>query len=478
MGEQRRVVVIGGGLTGLSAAFYTRKFLREAGFEPVVTVLERSGSWGGKIETLHKDGFVIEKGPDSFLARKTAMTDLAKELELDHDLVSTNPNAKKTYLLHKGKLHEMPAGLVLGIPTQIRPFLSSKLVSPAGKIRALMDYVLPPKRGGEDESLGHFIERRLGSEVLENVTEPLLAGIYAGETRHLSLQSTFPQFGAVEREYGSLIRGMMTGRKPAETHTGTKKSAFLTFRQGLQSLVHALVNELGGAVDLRSGTGASSIVKEPQGGYTIELEDGTMLGADSVIVTVPTFAASKLLSPHVDTAALDEIDYVSVANVVLAFDKKDIKTAFDGSGFLVPRKEGRTITACTWTSAKWLHTSADDKVLMRCYVGRAGEQEALKQDDAGLVELVRKDILDLMGIGAQPLFTEVTRLNHSMPQYPVGHVQHIAGLRAELSVKLPGVYIAGAGYDGVGLPDCIRQAKEISAELAAAAQAVPAAVPV
>ncbi|GGN91536.1 protoporphyrinogen oxidase [Saccharibacillus kuerlensis] len=468
MAEQRRVVIIGGGLTGLSAAFYTRNFLKDAGFEPVVTVLEKGHSWGGKIETLHKDGFVIEKGPDSFLARKTAMVDLAKELEIDHDLVTTNPEAKKTYLLHKGKLHEMPAGLVLGIPTQLKPFLSSKLVSPAGKLRALMDYVLPPKRSEEDESLGHFIERRLGHEVLENVTEPLLAGIYAGDTRHLSLQSTFPQFGAVEREHGSLIRGMMNGRKPVETHTGTKKSTFLTFRQGLQSLVHALVNELSGTVDLRSETAAASIRKQPEGGYALELEDGSMLAADSIIITTPTFAASKLLSPHVNTQPLDSINYVSVANVVLAFDKRDVKTTFDGSGFLVPRKEGRTITACTWTSAKWLHTSADDKVLMRCYVGRAGEQEALKLDDAGLVELVRKDIFELMGIDAQPLFTEVTRLNHSMPQYPVGHLQQIAGLRRQLAEEMPGVYIAGAGYDGVGLPDCIRQAKEISAKLAAA----------
>lgn len=474
MAEQRNVVIIGGGLTGLSAAFYTRNFLREAGFEPVVTVLEKGHTWGGKIETLHKEGFVIEKGPDSFLARKTAMVDLAKELEIDHDLVTTNPDAKKTYLLHKGKLHEMPSGLVLGIPTQIKPFLASKLVSPAGKLRALMDYVLPPRRSAEDESLGDFIERRLGHEVLENVTEPLLAGIYAGDTRRLSLESTFPQFGAVEREHGSLIRGMMTGRKPVETHTGTKKSMFLTFRQGLQSLVHALVTELSDTVSLRSNTGASSIRKQPEGGYAVELEDGSLLAADHIVVTTPTFAASKLLSPHVNTSALDAINYVSVANVVLAFDKKDIQTTFDGSGFLVPRKEGRTITACTWTSTKWLHTSTDDKVLMRCYVGRAGEQEALKQDDAGLVDLVRKDILDLMNIDAQPLFTEVTRLDNSMPQYPVGHKQQIADLREQMAKELPGVYIAGAGYDGVGLPDCIRQAKEISTEMASAVPAMSA----
>lgn len=220
----RKVVIIGGGLSGLSAAFYIRKFYREAAVEPQITLIEKDKVLGGKIETLHRDGFVIEKGPDSFLARKTAMVDLARELELDHELVSTNPNAKKTYILQRGKLHPMPAGLVLGIPTELKPFLKSGLVSFGGKMRAMMDFVLPPRRSAEDESLGDLIERRLGTEVLENMTEPLLAGIYAGDMRKISLQATFPQFGEVERQYGSLIRGMTTGRKPVETHTGTKKA--------------------------------------------------------------------------------------------------------------------------------------------------------------------------------------------------------------------------------------------------------------
>lgn len=373
----RKVVIIGGGLSGLSAAFYIRKFYREAAVQPEITLIEKDKVLGGKIETLHRDGFVIEKGPDSFLARKTAMVDLARELELDHELVSTNPNAKKTYILQRGKLHPMPAGLVLGIPTELKPFLKSGLVSFGGKMRAMMDLVLPPRRSAEDESLGDLIERRLGTEVLENMTEPLLAGIYAGDMRKISLQATFPQFGEVERQYGSLIRGMTTGRKPVETHTGTKKSAFLTFRQGLQSLVHALIHDL---QDVRqiTGTGAKSIRVLGGAGssgaarYEVELETGELLEADDIYVTVQNFAAAELLRPHVDVSALDAVNYVSVANVVLAFTRQDIVTEYDGSGFLVPRKEGRNITACTWTSTKWLHTSPDDKVLLRCYVGRSG----------------------------------------------------------------------------------------------------------
>ncbi|MEK4110543.1 oxygen-dependent protoporphyrinogen oxidase [Paenibacillus sp. DS2363] len=463
--KKRRVVVVGGGLTGLSAAFYIRKHYREAGVEPVITLVEKSSSMGGMIETLHRDGFVIEKGPDSFLARKTAMIDLAKELEIDHELVSQNPESKKTYIMQRGKLHPMPAGLVLGIPTELRPFLRSGLVSPAGKLRALMDFVIPPRRTTEDESLGYMIERRLGAEVLENLTEPLLAGIYAGDMRRLSLKATFPQFGEVERDYGSLIRGMMTGRKPAETHTGTKRSAFLNFRQGLQSLVHALVHELQD-VDQRLNTAVKSLQRldGAQTRYRVELGNGEMLEADDVVVTVPTYVASELLKPHVDTAALDAINYVSVANVVLAFEKKEVEHVFDGSGFLVPRKEGRNITACTWTSTKWLHTSPDDKVLLRCYVGRSGDEQNVELPDEALTNLVLKDLRETMGIEAVPIFSEITRLRKSMPQYPVGHLQHIAALREELGSKLPGVYIAGAGYEGVGLPDCIRQAKEMSVQ--------------
>ncbi|AZK48030.1 protoporphyrinogen oxidase [Paenibacillus lentus] len=464
----RKVAIIGGGLTGLSAAFYIRKFYKEKGFKPEIVILEQDKVLGGKIETLHRDGFVIEKGPDSFLARKTAMIDLAQELEIDHELVSTNPEAKKTYIVNQGRLHPMPSGLVLGVPTELGPFLKTGLVSWRGKFRALMDLVRAPRQSSEDESLGAFIERRLGAEVLSNMTEPLLAGIYAGDTYRLSLQSTFPQFGEMERKYGSLIKGMMTGKKPVETHTGTKKSAFLTFRQGLQSLVHALVHDLDD-VEQRLETKVSSIEDHrgsDQAGYTVALASGERIIVDDVVVTTPAFAAADLLRPLVDVSELDAINYVSVANVVLAFERQDVSGSFDGSGFLVPRKEGRNITACTWTGVKWLHTSPEDKMLLRCYVGRFGDEEKVSYPDADLIELVRKDLRELMNITAEPLFVEITRLPKSMPQYPVHHLQHIAEFRDRLERELPGIYATGAAFDGVGLPDCIRQAKELAEQMA------------
>ncbi|AJS59455.1 protoporphyrinogen oxidase [Paenibacillus sp. IHBB 10380] len=468
IGTSPKIVIIGGGITGLSAAFYVRKFYREAGIEPRITILEKGLSMGGKIDTLHRDGFIIERGPDSFLARKTAMTDLSNELGLEAELVTTNPEANKTYILHHNKLHPMPSGLVLGIPTEIVPFLKSGLISFGGKVRALMDFVIPPRRSTEDESVGDFIARRLGPEALENVAEPLLAAIYAGETGNLSLQATFPQFGEVEREYGSLIRGMMSGKKPLMADTRTANSTILTYRNGLQSLVTALAEQLDDVEQLLN-TGASAlIVKESlEAGsrYIVQLDNGQAIEADDVIITTPNDVTAELLRPHLDVVALDAVNYVSVANVVMAFSKSEVTGLFDGSEFLVPRKEGRNITSCTWTSTKWLHTSPDDKVLLGCYVGRAGDEQNVELPDDALKELVLKDLKEIVGISAKPIFTEITRLMHSMPQYPIGHLQAIETLRHHLFSSLPGVYLTGAGYEGVGLPDCIKQAKELAMRL-------------
>lgn len=473
-GPSRNIVIIGGGLSGLSAAFYVRKYYKEAGIKPDIVLIEKDKKLGGKIETLHRDGFVIEKGPDSFLASNTEMIDLAKELELDHELVATNPNAKNTYIVQRDKLQPMPAGLIQGIPTELKPFLKSGLVSFSGKLRALMDFILPPRRSNFDESLGELIERRLGTEVFENITEPILAGFYAGDMDKISLQAAFPQFGEAERQYGSLIRGMTAGRKPAEAQMDTDKSASLTFRKGLQSLVHGLIHELHD-VEQRTDISALYIIdrnniedtgqssaRNAAPRYEVELDNGERILADDIYITTPNFATADFLRPHVNVEALDAVKYVSVANVVMTFNKKDVVSVDDGLGFLVPRKEGRNITACTWSSTKWPHTSPDDKVLLRCYVGRLGDEQNVELPDEALTELVLKDLREIMGITATPIFMEITRLKHSMPQYPVRHPSNISKLRKELENVLPGVHVLGAGYDGIGMPDCIKQAKLIA----------------
>lgn len=457
-----RIVIIGGGISGLSSAFYVQREAERQGKEIAITIVEGAQTFGGKINTLRRDGFVIEKGPDSFLARKLAIVNLAKELGLEDELTATNPAAKKTYIMHRKKLYPMPPGLVLGIPTEIMPFARTGLLSWGGKLRALMDLVLPAKPAEGDESLGGFLERRVGTEVMRRIAEPLLAGIYAGDLKKLSLRATFPQFGESERKFGSLIRGMQHNRKAAAANAAAaaKGSTFLTFRGGLSSLVETLIKSLeNSGVELRSGVKAERLDKLEQG-YSVVLASGESLQADRIIVTAPAFAAADLLAPHTEVGELRGIRYVSVANVVMAFDKRTFGLDFDGSGFVVPRSEGLHITACTWTSSKWLHSSPEDKVLLRCYVGHSEDQESVKLPDDQLLAAVRRDIRETMGITAEPLFTEITRLNHSMPQYPVGHVSRMNALRERLAEQLPGVWVTGAAFDGVGLPDCIRQGKE------------------
>lgn len=475
---QRRILIVGGGITGLSAAHYARKEAEKRGLDCRIVLVEQSDRLGGKIRTMYRDGFVIEKGPDSFLGRKLPIIELTKELGLENELTGTNPNAKKTYILRKGKLYRMPQGLVLGIPTEVAPFVKTGLISPLGKARAALDLLLPRRTSDADESLGDFLERRLGREVLDNIAEPLLAGIYAGDTHSLSLRATFPQFHQLENKYRSLILGMIAGKKaPVQTTSkqlpnAGKGTVFLTYKRGLQTLVQALTDRLTQVgVEMRTGVTMESLHKSGDGAYDVTLKDGegrtVVERYEGIVLTAPAFATAKLLNGLPAADYLAKMDYISVANVILGFRSQDIENPLDGSGFVVPRSEGRTITACTWTSAKWLHTAPDGSVVLRFYVGRSGEQDWVRLGDEELVERVRADVRDILGITPVPEFYEVTRLEKSMPQYAVGHLDSIAELERQLDVYLPGVYATGAAFRGVGLPDCIGQAKETSERLIA-----------
>jgi oxygen-dependent protoporphyrinogen oxidase len=465
--QPKQIVILGGGITGLSAAFYVQKMFREQQVPVSITLVEQSAAFGGKISTLHKEGFVIEKGPDSFLARKMPIIELTRELGLEDQLVATNPQAKKTFILYKGRLHRMPPGLVLGIPTQLAPFMKTSLLSWHGKLRAGLDLLLPRRKGAGDESLGGFLQRRLGREVVERIAEPLLAGIYAGDTHKLSLQATFPQFQAAEQKHGSLIWGMLANKKNTPPATNApeqaKLSMFLSYRNGLQTLVVGLLAALEG-IRLIPNKIATGITKKAES-YEVSFTEGETIEADAVISALPNFATAKLLSQLPLVKELQNMPYVSVANVILAYEKQSLDHDLDGSGFVVPRKEGRFITACTWTSAKWQHTAPRGKALLRCYVGRSGEEGWMALSDAEIVKRVRSDLQQLMGINAEPIFYEVTRLMHSMPQYPLHHLEKVKEAREELSAALPHVFLAGAGYHGVGLPDCIQQGKEAAQQV-------------
>ncbi|MFS0722936.1 protoporphyrinogen oxidase [Paenibacillus sp. 1P07SE] len=484
-----RIVIVGGGISGLSSAFYVLRQAEEQGRKVRITLVEANDHVGGLIQTLRRDDFVIEQGPDSFLARKLPAIELTRELGLEGEL--TDQNARQSFIVREGRLLPMPRGLVLGIPTDLEAFMATELVSEEGKQLALKDLELPARpaatAGDDDESIGGFLERRVGTEVMERLAEPLLAGIYAAELRQLSLQATFPQFRQVELAHGSLIRGMQSSRQTAPVHEdkpspAVQTSVFLSYKRGLSTLIEGLDAALQ-SIDRRLGTAAAAIrdrraEAEDGGGmrdddrlgsprYAIDLSDGQSVDADAVILTVPAYHSADLLAPLAPVPELEEMRYVSVANIVLGFDAASFGRELDGSGFVVPRSEGYSITACTWTSAKWSHTAPEDKVLIRCYVGHAGEETIVEESDEEITARVRADLLALMGIEVEPEFVEITRLRRSMPQYPVGHISRIARLRERLAERLPGIWVTGMAFDGVGIPDCIRQGKEAAAAVLA-----------
>ncbi len=454
--NKKRVAIVGGGITGLAAAFYLQKEMKEKNLPFEITLIESSNRLGGKIQTFSRDGYTIERGPDSFLERKQSASKLIRDVGLGDKLIK---NATGTsYILLKGKLHPIPEGAVMGIPTKLSPFITTGLFSPLGKVRAAADLVLPSGKVEGDQSLGSFFRRRLGDEVVENLIEPLLSGIYAGDIDQLSLRATFPQFQQVEKKYRSLILGLgKTMPKPKQSggvNSSPKKGMFQTLSSGLESLVEALEEKLDSVtvmkavrVDHVTGTGP----------YTLSLSNGARMEFDSLIVTTPHHSLGKMLSGFNWTPAFSEMTSTSVATVAMAFDENVLKENINGTGFVVSRNSDYTITACTWTHKKWPHSAPAGKVLLRAYVGRVGDEAIVDQSDDEIKQVVLDDLNKIMCINVEPDFTLVSRWKSAMPQYNVGHKERIAEWKKILDSELPGVFIAGSSFEGLGLPDCIDQ---------------------
>lgn len=455
--QEKNIVIVGGGITGLTAAYYLQKEMRESGESFHITLLEGSDRLGGKIHTDTTNGFVIERGPDSFLARKKSAANLAKEVGLEDQLV---PNSTgKAFILNNDQLYPIPGGSVMGIPTEIAPFVSTRLFSMKGKLRAALDLVLPRRDSqDQDQSLGLFFRRRLGNEVVENLIEPLLSGIYAGNIDRLSLMSTFPQFYEVEKKHRSLILGMKKTTPASRRSTGKKKPAFLTIKSGLQSFVKAIEDQLTD-VEIRKSVKIDSVTKDDNS-YKLTTMSGEQIEADAVIITTPHQQVTRMLRDYEEVAPLQDMPSTTVATVAMAFPEEAVKKSLDGTGFVVSRNADYTITACTWTHRKWQHAAPKGKVLLRCYVGRAGQEEIVHKSDEEIVQTVLNDLNQIMEIEGHPEFYRITRWHQAMPQYEVGHRNRFEEVQSGLQTKLPGVFLAGASYGGVGLPDCIDQGIE------------------
>lgn len=459
----KKVVVIGGGVTGLATAFRVTR----AGQGHEVTVLEERERLGGNIITERRDGCVIDGGPDSFVVARPQASQLCKDAGLGGDLIGTREQNRKVYIAHHGELHLLPEGLVLGIPTRFLPFAKTPLFTWTGKARMGLDLFIPKRPKGGDESIGSFFKRRLGDEMLRRMADPLLGGIYAGNVDELSLKSTFPQLLELEDKYGSLIKGALAQRRaaPARDPKAPPPSVFSSLRGGMGSLIDALakgVEERGGKI--RRGAKADAILRI--GDRFAVSVGGDTLEADSVVMATPAYVAADTVSGlDADMAdLLRKTPYLSTGTVFVAYSRKDVPHALDASGVILPPAEGRSILAATFVSSKWESRSPDDIALMRVFVGGHRDPQGLTKSDAQLVEIARRELASLVGVRAEPLFSRVFRYERANAQPIVGHAARLAELRARAKTY-PGLYFAGAAFEGVGIPDCVRQAEETAAAI-------------
>ena len=528
------VTIVGGGLTGLTAAYY----LGHAKPDWNITLYEQAPRFGGKIQTQRVDDFVVELGPDSYLGRKTEMTDLIYDLGLGDTLVSNETG--QAFVYDKGSIHPIPGGSIMGIPTEMMPFVKATLISWPGKLRAGLDYFKKPyqldKNG--DVSIGHFFKYHLGQEMMDKLIEPLLAGIYGGDIYKISLLSTFPHFIQVEQKYGNMVKGMMaakmghskagvtkaakgavaegdvpragkgtmTGRQ-FESHEAksTKAQADMAsrkgtaaqsgmFRQltgGLESVITAIVEAMPSNVTLHTSALVSDI-RYTDGQYALDVvkqdsEDCNCNGqlesrensdaetshntsvtsdevtgnADQVIICTPPATYNQWFKDDAGFDFLRSMEQSSCAIAIMAFDKSTFDGELKGSGLLITRNTDTPLTACTILNQKWPQTTPDDKIVLRVFIGKPGNDVVEHLNDEELSELAVKEIQRIMSFSTQPEWVRINRLIHCMPQYNVGHRAGIKAVREHVAEHYPNLHLIGTPFDGIGIPDGVKQAKEL-----------------
>ncbi len=437
-------IVVGGGIAGLSAAYE----LHARGLSFVL--LERTGRPGGVIISEDVDGYTIDGGPDSLLVQKPEAIALCREIGLGDRLVPTNP-PRLAFIQRGGRLHPLPASSVLGIPTRIGPFIGTKLFTWAGKMRMAAELLVPRRTDGADESIGSFMRRRFGEEATTYLAEPLLAGIHAGDVDRLSIKALFPRLVETEQKHGSLLAAFARARP-----TASSDGAFRSLPGGLSEMVRALVARLP-QDSLRFNTPVRRVLLEPM---RVETQAGETLDARAVIVTAPAYVAADLLREENRELAhlCKDVRYASTATIALAFLRSAVAHPLNGSGFVVPRTEGTGILAASWLSSKWPHRAPDDRVLMRAFFGGARDEQALGQSDAQLQETALAALRPLLGITGNPLLSRVYRFERASAQHEVGHLARIETLDRILD-GIPGLFMTGSGLRGVGIPDCVADAR-------------------
>ncbi|HEY5549154.1 MAG TPA: protoporphyrinogen oxidase [Coriobacteriia bacterium] len=473
----KHVVVIGGGVAGLGAAYKIRR-AADAGVEVTFTLVEKDPRLGGKLATeiVEEPGvgrYVVDGGSDSFLTDKTPVHRVARLLGIFDEETGTLEENKKTFIVKDGRLVEMPDGIMMFAPTKIMPMATTTLYSWPAKFRMALDLVIPRKRVApgvrNDESLESFVVRRMGRECLIRLAEPLVGGVNGSDPAEMSLAATYPNLLEMEQQHGSLVRGFLAQRKKVEemrrkhpAKPGEKRRTFFSsFVPGLQYLTDRMA-DAAGRDNIRTGVAATSLTRRGEG-WSVVLDTGETLECDAVVVACEVWAAEALLR-GVDVAVADllaQIPSSSSATILMAFDEADCPFDKRWHGILSPAVEHRTVTGVSLMSSKWPGRAPAGRVLLRAFVGGARDPEIVKRSDDGLTEIAVSELTELLGIrpGARPIFSRVFRWERGMPQYTMGHLDRVEEIEARTG-SIPGLALAGGGYRGVGVPNCLESGEK------------------
>jgi len=464
-----RIAVVGGGISGLAAAHRILEESKQQNRLVDVELLEAGSRLGGVIHTSERDGFLLEGGPDSFISEKPWALSLCRRLGLEPSLIGTGETHRRSFIVRECKLQPVPDGFYLLAPTRIWPTITTPIFSWPGKIRMAADLVLPRKKSSsatEDESLASFVRRRLGSEALDRMAQPMIGGIYTSDPEELSLRATMPRFLDMEQEHRSLILAMWRQRqKMRQSHNhqaaGPRYGLFVSLNQGMLQLVDALRQRIP-ANSIHLNTQVSALRRSPSGRrWILDIANGTRLEVDAVCLALAAFQSADLVQAfdHQLATKLRSIPYASTATVNLAYPLEDIPNPLEGFGFVVPAIEKREILACTFSHMKFSGRAPRNHGLLRAFMGGALQPRAFDYEDSEMIRIVQQNLRQLLGIEKPPLFALVERHARAMAQYRVGHLDLVAEIEGAMKDH-PTLQLAGNGFTGIGIPDCIRRGEE------------------
>lgn len=463
------IAIVGGGISGLSAAYQLAERFRGQSQVLRIVVFEGSGRFGGVIESEKKNGFLLESGPDCFISDKKEGIEFCEKIGVSDEVIPTGEKDRRSFILKGNRLVEVPKGFYLTATANLASLALSPLLSWQGKIRMAWDLFQPPRLSRHDESVGSFVRRRFGNETLERIAQPMMGGIYTADPDHLSIRATLPQFSEMEREFGSIIRALSKRRnanlRAVDAASGPRYSLFVSMQDGMESLIRTLVEALQN-VELRKSTRVTA-VDSRTGKWQVTLLNGEKFQADAVLLACPAHDAADLISNTAPETAekLRAIRYESVATLNAVFLRKDVRHPLNGFGFVVPEVEKRILVACTFCHVKFPGRSPDeDHVLLRAFAGGAFRQNSLNLNDDLLTQLILADLKEILGIQAAPELVSLKRYRNAMPQYEVGHLERVEAIE-RLVLGHPGLFLTGNAYRGVGIPDCIRQAGEAAEQI-------------